>query len=330
MIAVALPVVGLLDPGDDLLRRPAVEQYDLVVFDRVTPPSLPPTPTLSFDAALPIDGYGLAPSADAGRVVRVAFWLREHPVMRAVTLGDVLIESPRAMSLPGDQDAEATSDTDPDSDQENGDADADDSTQSPSRARAVTLAAGPRGPLIVLLEAGRHRHVAAGFSLDDTDWWRTLSFPLFIDNAVDFLALRPGARSGVGFSSAETVAVFLPDGVDEATLTGPGGFAAPLRPGPDGRVVMAPLPRVGVYSVQTANDAAAIDPSPADTLVAVNLLSPSESALAAPAELELGRSPVRATTAAGLAPQEVWHWFVLAAAALLVAEWLLYARRLAG
>jgi hypothetical protein len=68
----------------------------------------------------------------------------------------------------------------------------------------------------------------------------------------------------------------------------------------------------------------------AAVLVAVNLLDATETALASPSEVRIGALPVSSATAAGLAPREIWRWFVVAAAALLAVEWLLYARRIAA
>jgi hypothetical protein len=63
-----------------------------------------------------------------------------------------------------------------------------------------------------------------------------------------------------------------------------------------------------------------------DRAVAVNLVNATESVLASPAEVMIDGKPVT-TISTGRGQREVWHWFVLAALALLGIEWLVYAAR---
>jgi hypothetical protein len=96
-----------------------------------------------------------------------------------------------------------------------------------------------------------------------------------------------------------------------------GPSAIPLHT--EGEIASAGLvERAGVYTVK--GDAAI------DSAVAVNLANAPESSLASPTELKVGSATV--SSRAGLAtPRELWPYALMIAAALLVAEWLLYAWR---
>ena len=96
------------------------------------------------------------------------------------------------------------------------------------------------------------------------------------------------------------------------SIEGPASRTLDVEPG---ATVNAVLPRAGVYEVRGATPAT----------LAVNLASPEESAIPARNTLDLPTRSIRGRDSAKIAPREVWHWFVLAAFALLSLEWLFYA-----
>lgn len=63
-------------------------------------------------------------------------------------------------------------------------------------------------------------------------------------------------------------------------------------------------------------------------ILAVSLLDPFESLAAAAPSLELGGEVLTSSASEGEARREIWDWFVLVAAALLVVEWLLFDRKM--
>ena len=56
-------------------------------------------------------------------------------------------------------------------------------------------------------------------------------------------------------------------------------------------------------------------------------MNPNESAIATRSSVDVGGITAQAADLDDAAPREVWHWFVLAALALLSLEWLLFAWR---
>lgn len=294
--------------------------FDLVVLDGVSLDEPVSIPTLAFGAAPQGSRIELdTRESDAG-VVDIAFWERDHPVMRFVTLDDVLIDRPLRMRLPGDGSARTD------------DAARDAADAPASVVRAESLATGPRSPLIAIVQGGVPRTIVVAFTLDQTDWWRKGSFPLFIANAVDHLALAVESGAGRQVRTAESTTLDLPLRGQNvtATLSGPGGMNTQLRPGPSGRVTIAPLETAGVYEIAFAPSGRATGDGGRSLLLAANLLSEHETSLEVVNELAVPGAGTRSQRSGGLDAQEIWTWFAAAALALLVVEWLLFARRMAA
>jgi hypothetical protein len=86
-----------------------------------------------------------------------------------------------------------------------------------------------------------------------------------------------------------------------------------------GTISLGHIPRAGIYIVKGAGPTS-------DRAVAINLVNPLESSLASPQQVQVDGKPIETITT-GSGQREIWHWFVLAAFALLAVEWLVYAAR---
>jgi len=285
-----------------------IASSSLIVFDRARPSALPPVPSISIGASLPIPGLGVAAYADDdpdAAPAAFAFWRRTHPVMRFVSLSGVTIDRPLKLTLPTQADQS-------------------------SPITAVALASGPAGPLIALLERSGVRRLVLAFELADSRWWRGASFPVFLKNAADFLTLsgdeaaglthKPGAPISISTPATTT---FTPATSRPATtirVTGPVAFTREVAPDESQRITLGGLPLVGVYTIDGA--------APRDRTIAVSLLDPFESAIETRDRVVIAGDPIASQTIGATAPREVWRWLVLAALILLAVEWTLYARRM--
>lgn len=275
-------------------ERGFFESFDLIVFDRVRPSELPPLPTMSFGATVPIPGLSLQPMGP--KVAEFAFWVRTHPVMRYVSLSDVAIADPARIVTP---------DTD---------------TPANRNLSVQTLASGPDGPMIVLLRQGMIRRLVLSFSLDSTYWWRDLSFPIFIANAVDYLTLASERGSGRQYTTAQPITILAPASDEKLSVTGPDGFTRTVGVDEDGNAQIGVIPLAGVYQVQQI-------PAP-EGVIPVNMFSESESAIATASKVEVAGREAVARPVAGMAPREIWSWFVAAALVLIALEWIIFAWRI--
>lgn len=276
--------------------------YALVVFDRVRPTRPPPIASISFGAGLPASapppGQGAAPPrleppAVSSGSTRFVSWDRTHPVLRDVALDSVVI----AGSIDLLREVELTG---------------------PTTRTLTELARGERGPLIELVEDGAVRRIIVGFELARSNWPLSVSFPIFLSNAVDFLTMRGEAEAARSFTTSEPVRIRLgPDAASELTLRGPQTLTVrpPRAPGA-AAASLGVLDLAGLYGVEGAGTGG-------DRAVAVNLGSQTESAIRTSREVTIAGRAV-ASTRGGGGSREVWPWFVIAAAVLLTAEWFVH------
>lgn len=347
-----LRVVSIADYEAAGVEAERTTAYDLIIFDRASPRSLPSVATLSIGAGLPVPGLTVEPLVEAdaragdgggaggGRsATRFISWRRTHPALRYAPLDAVLIAPPMRMTIdepPAPAPPTPTTTTT---------ANTPAAPTTIARPTITPLAFGAGGPLIAEVfepGIGTPRRLVLAMDLLQTNWGPDVSFPVFIASAVEYLS---GRSAGAGGDSAaarsgrthEPVTVRAAPGIATITVLHPVPAAPPFPPAPPAppapttplkilepsRTASLGVPeRVGVYTFQGA--------VAADRTLPVNLLSPIESALGTSddAAAILGASGAAAAAnpaASEPGRREVWHWFVFAAIALLTLEWFVYA-----
>ncbi len=272
----------------------ALAPYDLVIFDRVRPVSLPPSPSLSFGAGLPIPGMSMTEPAERRRS-NVLWWRGSHPALRYVGLAPIGIARRRVLTLP-------RSDSD-----------------RPDPFVVDTIASGVEGPLIAQVEQRAVKRLIVSFDLSHSTWPISVGFPVFIANAIEYRTSLGAGAPARAWTTAEPVTLQAAPGAEIIRLEGPAEVVATVRPGQEEAVSAGVLARAGLYRADGG--------APRDAVVAVNLVDPFESAIPVRDEVSIAGRDVRAGSLGEASPREVWMWFVLAALLLLVLEWLLYAWR---
>lgn len=273
-------------------------QFDVIIFDRYAPPQpqlLPPAGNFLWIGAIP-DHLSLKTVHQDGQPVLiqdvgVLDWQRDHPMLRHLSLGRLYVAEALRFEVP---------------------------------LETQRLIEGIGGPLVMLHREGRATHLVIGFDLLQSNWPLRVSFPVFMYNAMQYLALgsdmsvresfSPGAtpvipRSIVQRVAADrqTIRLIGPHGSRDLTIPAHGDFALPA------------LNKVGIYRLDP--------PIPQYEQIAVNLLDSNESNLL-PADQAPGNigEVVDATTA--VARVDLWWWIVACIALpLLFIEWWVYTRR---
>lgn len=231
---------------------------------------------------------GLRLSEASRRGGTVLSWERRHPVLRDVAMDTLVLGEHRAFDETGE---------------------------------ARVLARGPGGPLIAIREIAGRRHIAVSFPLEQSNWAWQVGFAIFIANTIDHITLRAETDAGVAFTTAESAgATALADAGEIIARDAEG--AAIARVSAEGRagevVSLGIFERVGVFALEGA----------AEPALAINLMHEQES-LAAPAdEIIVSGVEVRGEGGPGIQPREIWRWFIIAAAIILMVEWYIYARRM--
>ncbi len=263
--------------------------FDLVILDRVRPAAMPQTATLSFGAGLPVPGLELGPDRTPGGSYVIS-WRRGSPVLRDVAMDALFVEGVRPFSESGGE----------------------------AGIRLEDLAQGEPGALLRSAEVGGRRRLVAAFELARSNWPLQPSFPIFLATAVDWLSGRAVESAAVAFSTGAAVEVIVPGEASRITFEGPATFDAPVEPGTmRRRVAVGPLPRAGVYTI-SAGGLVAEPP-----VAAVNLTNEIETSLVTRDVVMVAGRGVE-SGGGGAGPRELWPWFVLAAAIVLLIEWALF------
>ena len=248
---------------------------DVWVFDRFAPRTQPGAPALLFRPSavswLPEPGKEIAD-------VTGAAWDGAHPLLENLSLRDLIVE--RAVA-----------------------------TQPASGARdrdVVLVSARGNLPLVVAHE-GTARRVSFAFGLEDSNFALHTEFPLFLGNALDWLAGERGAfAAGLGVVEVPVLKarVVAPDGTELATQAVPGGTLFEVR-------------EPGMFTAVSASQR---------LRVAANLLDRRVTNVNRSPLSPLQLSEIEAAQARF--PLDPWVALLLASTVLLLFEWWTWNRRL--
>ena len=267
--------------------------FDVVVFDGFAPAEVGPGNYLYINAGGPT-----APVDIAGTVEHASItdWDRTHPMMRFVDLGQVNLfglaraakKKPWAQELAGHEEG-------------------------------PVMVAGERRNVLVDGQRMNFKSAYVGFNFKESNLPLKPAFPIFIGNAVQWLAAQPGRTEGIQLRTGETVSLDVPGNTKELTVTTPAGETQRLPV--EGPVVNYDgTDRVGVYTVEAGKFKREF---------AVNLLSRDESATKPQEKIQLGRRPVSSNaTQTVRSNREFWRLLVVLALLVLAFEWYAYHRRL--
>lgn len=290
--SIQLKEFDILSPAGYEDAKPA--KYDVIMFDQYQPKFMPQSGNFMWFRALPPNAKvkqtmnGVRPVYTQENTI--LDWKRDHPMLAGLNLGKLYIESAMKLEVPP--------------------------------VGVERLIEGSKGPLVVLDREGRSTHLIVGFDVLQSNWPLKLSFPIYMYQALQYLALGsemdvreaypPGATPTIPLGDIKRVAADR----KEIHLTGPSGTRAIKIP-EAGDFVLPPLDRVGMYTLDV--------PVPGYDKMAVNLLDSNESNLV-PTDRppgDIGDTQV----ATGRARVELWWWLAALAAPLLLIEWFVYTRR---
>ena len=273
--------------------------HDVIVFDRHTPAKLPAAGSFVYFGAVPRGLKVKADADDTGRYnlvddVGVLDWKRDHPILKNLAMQKLYVAE--SIRLVG------------------------------AAENSEVLVDGLKCPLIVLHREGKGVHLICTFDLLQSNWPLKVSFPIFLHNSMQFLAV--GSSMDVRQSVEPGSTPRIPRGnllrggqeVKQVVLKGPSAFGTRTLAVPEaGDFALPPLDHVGVYSTDP--------PVPQFEQLAVNLLDSVESNVLPAKDAPGGLGEVREGEA-GRSRMELWWWIVACAALpLLLIEWWVYTRR---
>jgi Ca-activated chloride channel family protein len=181
------------------------------------------------------------------------------------------------------------------------------------KAAGRVVAEGRTGPLIVVSETDK-RQVYVAFSPLDSDFPLTVGFPIFVANALDFLA---GNTVSDSFAILAGQQFQLPADTDEAaTLERPDGGKMEIEP-LQGRYIVRGVDQVGTYKL-TAGER--------EVTVRANMRDDRESSVNAQDFVSIKKQQVQAVQDLRRYA-DFWKPLALLALCVLAVEWWMYARR---
>ncbi|QDU63771.1 hypothetical protein Pan216_46520 [Planctomycetes bacterium Pan216] len=273
----------------DLASDVSVADYDLIIFDRCTPKSMPETNTFFLGALPPTFDVGQTEMTPAPAIVTVD---TSHPVMRLLSLDDVAVTESIKVAPP---------------------------------RGASLLVESDRGPLIFALERGVMTDLVQTFpllGLDgawQTDWPLKLSFPLYVVNAIRFLggvdveggpSTRPGEPIEIRTGGSEEVAV----------VTLPDQRRVELEKRRGGRAMLLETEEPGVYRIESDEEV---------RLSTVNLFDRAETSIGPRETITIGAVETTDARSDLSFRWEFWRPLAVLAFLLLLFEWYVYHRRVA-
>ena len=293
--AMSLNNPATMTPAEYEEKKPG--NFDVVIFDRTAPTWMPPAGNFIY--------FGCAPTVGDLRAVKendhdvllddcaVLDWQRDFPMLEHLSLSKLYAAHVLKLDLP---------------------------------PQANTLIDGMKGPMVVLSRENQRTHLVVAFDLLDSNWPLKVTFPVFLHNALQYLALGAEMNVRPSFAPGDTPRIPRANldraggtGLHEITLVGPNSSQRIPVPA-TGDFALPAFNHVGLYQTEP--------PVPQFEQLAVNLLDDNESNLM-PADAPPGHIGVAvAANGGGKSRLELWWWLLACGAMpLLMIEWWVYTRR---
>ena len=267
--------------------------FDLIIYDQCAPQKLPQCSTLFIGSLPPGDKWSAEEKVGVPQIIDTQ---RTHPIMRYLDLGNVTIAEARPLNPP---------------------------------PGSTNLIEATRGPICAMAPRLGFEDCVLGFEIvgqdedgnryANTDWVRRYSFPLFVQNVLEYLGGAYSEAATGTVQPGKPMAIRSVTPADKVTVVDPqGGKREVVRQGLSG-FVYGHTDTQGTYEV--------VEGKTTTQRFAVNLFERSESNIRPRPVIRPGYEEIKGQ--AGWLPmrRELWRWIVAAALVLLGLEWYIYNRR---
>lgn len=257
-------------------------QTPVFVCDGSAPSVLTQAGYLVFDAVVDESGFASEGEMSAPIVIDVN---DKHPVTAYLELSDLYIAKARKIKFPPE---------------------------------TKVLVNGDQGPLIAVSYVNGARVITVAFDPMQSRWPLRISFPMFITNAINFLASSGQSRSARKIRTGEVLLLSGAPGADKVSVTSPNGSRMELAVDEGATVAYGLTGQVGIYEVESGDRF---------LRYAANLTDSSESDISPGASLVVGSREVAGERALVLPKREFWRELLLFAFVVMLVEWYIYNRR---
>lgn len=258
------------------------DQTPVYVCEAKAPASIEKAGYLIFAAAAPGEGFADLGVMDRPVVLDVD---DTHPVTAYLQLDDLFIAEGRKMSFPPE---------------------------------TKVLVKSDQGPLAALSYSGGARVITVAFDPMNSRWPLRISYPMFIANAINYLASNLDTRSSRMLRTGDVLVLDAPPGGGRLTVTDPAGTKKVLPAEAEGTVAYGDTHKCGVYTVSVADS---------EESYVANLTDSAESDITPGELIQVGSEAVTASKETSQATREIWRELLLLAFVVLLVEWYIYNRR---
>jgi hypothetical protein len=259
--------------------------FDVVIFDDVSPVAWPKGNVLAIHIA-PTNLFPEFTTVDSPVIVD---YKNTHPLLRFVSFDNVPINQSLAVKAP---------------------------------KWGVPLVESAQTPLIIAGEIDHKRVIWVGFDFLQSFWPYRTSFPIFLQNAMEWL--NPSSSNAGEFlvKAGEPFRFNVADSVRNVEITGPDGLRTSLPLEKSAReLIFGNTIKQGIYKIRSGTN---------NLSFCVNLMDAAESDIRPRDELPIGKFGAGiATTKMERATTELWRWIALAGLCVLLFEWWWYHKRTA-
>lgn len=285
----------------EFLQRSLNGFYDLVIFDSAIPETMPQCNTTIWNEVPP---GGLWRRSELHSPTPLLDYDNSHPIMAAVKLGSLTIINSRDLEGP---------------------------------PGSLSLMESTSGSIAMLGPREGYLDFVLGFSiiqgadaLNDidgepsvnSDWPKKLSFPIFMQNVVENLSGLSSFSAGSDVRPGDLVTIKTELPREKIRVLSPSGKVTDLQPQTNRSFVYTQADQIGVYDV---TDAAT---EKVDQRISVNLTDANESNLVVKEDLKLGYTQLQRVSTQVPKRKEFWPFLLIAGLVLLMAEWIIYNRRI--
>ncbi|HWL93373.1 MAG TPA: VWA domain-containing protein, partial [Phycisphaerae bacterium] len=260
--------------------------FDLVIIDKHDTDRLWPGNYLFFGGIPKIDSV----SRDDEEVDEQVFvnWRDGHPLLRHVPLDKVVVLKWQRLNLP---------------------------------EHALPLIEGENTTVMAFIVDPGHRYVISAFDILESNFHKRPAMIIFLQNAISHLAAGGLTEPGRLINPGDTIALQVPPGASEATLTTPDGRVDVIDAADRQVVTYARTESHGLYRARFN------DPAETTELYAANVLDPLESMIQPAPEVRIGSAKVQATPEDAAVNRPLLLYAIAVALMVLLIEWWVYNKR---
>jgi hypothetical protein len=278
----ALRAAGEVDLTVAQACTDSAANFDIVVLDDVEPVVWPKPNVLAIHVGNTNWFYEGWSRVEAPAIVD---WKNTHPLLRYINFDNVQVAESMAVKTP---------------------------------SWAVSLVDAPQTSLIMAGELQHQKIVWLGFDTLQSLWPLRFSFPMFFQNAVEWLNPASTKSSQMMVHAGEPFRFGMSQAADKVEVTLPDGSKREVNTGNSRDVLFGDTTHEGIYHLHAGSN---------DATFCVNVLDAAESNVQPRDQLEFGKFTKVTATEMKRANIEFWRWLAAAGLAVLLFEWWFYHKR---